>query len=85
MSPRPFYPRNSRMTTVLTLGILSFILLGPFTGIPAVIIGQQELGHIKTGITDPDDKALIQTGIVLAIVGSITTTWWILTELLELL
>ena len=78
MGHRPFYPRDSKSTVVLVLGILSLILIGFIAGIPAIFLGIAELGHIKTGISDPSDRPLVITGLVLGIVGTLGSLGWML-------
>lgn len=77
----PFYPRNSKADTILVLGILSCVLLGPISGIPAWLMGRAELRHMKIGITDPFDRKYVRTGMVLGIVGSIISLVWLAWEL----
>lgn len=79
--PRSFYPNESKATTVLVLGILSIVLCGLFSGIPVWIVGRTELKNIRSGITDPSDKVLAQTGVVLGIVGSILSVVWLVLAL----
>lgn len=83
MSPRPFYPKKSNAILILVLGIMSFTYFGPLTGIPVWIMGRTELENIKMGITDPSDKTIVQTGIVLGIVGSIFTVVWVAIEIYD--
>ena len=75
--PRPFYPKDSKATTVLVLGILSIVLCGFLSGVPAWIIGSTELKNIKIGITDPSDKVIAQTGVVLGIIGTLFSVLWL--------
>ena len=54
----------------LILGILSLICCGFFTGIPAIIIGKQEMNAIKQGRSNKEGFTLAQVGFILGIVGS---------------
>jgi len=54
----------------LILGILSLICCGFFTGIPAIIIGKQEMNAIKNGLSAKEGFTLAQVGFILGIVGT---------------
>ncbi len=54
----------------LILGILSLICCGFFTGIPAIIIGKQEMNAIKEGLSKKEGFTLAQVGFILGIVGT---------------
>ena len=43
-----------RGTLILVLGILSLVLCSFFTGIPAWIMGKDDLAKIKAGQMDPE-------------------------------
>ena len=47
------------------LGILSFVLCGPCTGIPALIVGLIELKNIKEKMSSEEGKAFALTGAIL--------------------
>jgi hypothetical protein len=61
--PAP-YPRNSLGVWSLVLGLASVVLLlGVFTGIPAIIIGNQGRRAVRAGEANNEGTAL--TGVVL--------------------
>lgn len=58
------YPRNSLGVWSLVLGIASVVLaLGVFTGIPAIIIGNQGRRAVRAG--EADNEGMATTGVVL--------------------
>ena len=59
-----------RSTLVLVLGILSIMLLGPFVGIPAWVMGNKDLKKIKNGIISLTEKTKTETGRILGIIGT---------------
>jgi hypothetical protein len=70
---------------VFTLGIISFLLLGPFLGIPAWIIGRKEIKQIKTGRLTGSHTGLLRAGIVLGILGTFLTTFFLINVFLYFL
>ncbi len=61
------FQESGRGTLILILGILSFIL-GPFTGMPAWIMGQSDLKKIKNGIIALNEKTNTEIGMILGII-----------------
>jgi hypothetical protein len=59
-----------RGATILTLGILSIVLLGPILGIPAWIMGSRDGKKIKAGLIDAKQRGMTQAGMVLGMVGT---------------
>jgi hypothetical protein len=57
----------------LITGILSLVCCGFFTGIPAIIIGRQEMRAIKERRSNPEGYTLAQVGFILGIVGTVLT------------
>ena len=53
-----------RGTLILVLGILSLVLCGFFTGIPAWIMGKGDLAKIKDGIMDPEGEGPTKAGMI---------------------
>ena len=47
-----------RGTLILVLGILSLVMCGFFTGIPAWIMGRNDLRKIKDGLMNPEGEAI---------------------------
>lgn len=69
----PIVPKpgpSGKAITTLILGILSLICCGFFTGIPAIIIGKQEMNAIKEGKSNQEGYTLAQIGFILGIVGT---------------
>ncbi|MCI0556276.1 MAG: hypothetical protein L0287_35480 [Anaerolineae bacterium] len=55
---------------ILTFGILSVLLFGPFLGIPAWVMGNSDLKKIRAGLIAASAKGLTQGGMILGIVGT---------------
>jgi len=62
-----------RGSTILVLGILSLILCGIFTGIPAWVMGNGDLEKIKAGNMDPAGKGATNAGKICGTVSCIIT------------
>ncbi len=56
---------------ILVLGILSLVMLGPFTGIPAWVMGVRDLRKIREGKIPASEQTMTQIGMVLGIVGTV--------------
>lgn len=67
------YQEPGRGSTILILGILSIVLLGPFTGIPAWVMGHKDLKKISNGLISYNAKSSTQIGMVLGIISSALT------------
>ena len=65
--------RQSKGTLILILGILSLVCCGLFTGIPAAILGKQELDAIGRGDLPEDGRTMALIGLILGIVGTVET------------
>jgi hypothetical protein len=59
---------SSRATTALVLGILGLLCCG-LLGIPAMIIGKQEMNNIDQGLAPVEGRGLAQAGFILGIVS----------------
>ena len=57
-----------RGVLVLILGILSFVLCGIVTGIPAWIMGASDLKEMDAGTMDPAGRGMTNAGRILGIV-----------------
>lgn len=64
---------SSRAIAALILGIFSLICCGFFTGIPAIIIGRQEMTSIREGRSPKEGNTVAQIGFILGIVGTALT------------
>jgi len=58
---------------ILTLGILSFVIAGVLTAIPAWVMGSRDLKKMDAGIMDSEGRALTMAGQILGKVCSILT------------
>lgn len=65
------YHESGRGTLILVLGILSITLLGLFTGIPAWIMGKNDLKKIDSGIIANSEKSATKAGMILGIVSTV--------------
>lgn len=57
----------------LVLGIASFLGLGPLTGIPAWILGKNELAAINRGASSASGRTMASIGMWLGIVATVLT------------
>jgi hypothetical protein len=60
-----------RGVLILVLGILSFVLCGVFTAIPAWIMGGRDLKEMDAGTMDPAGHGLTNAGRILGMIGTI--------------
>lgn len=60
-----------RGALILVLGLLSLLMLGPFTGIPAWVMGAKDLRKINEGRISPSERTMTQVGMILGIVGTV--------------
>ncbi len=66
----PYPQKQGRGALILTLGILSLVLFGPLTGIPAWIMGHSDMKEIRAGRIASHESGLTNAGMVLGIVGT---------------
>ena len=57
-----------RGTLILVLGILSLVMCGFFTGIPAWIMGRNDLRKIKAGLIEPEGEGSTKAGKISGII-----------------
>ncbi|MDP7177462.1 MAG: hypothetical protein QF749_04135 [Verrucomicrobiota bacterium] len=62
-----------RGTLILVLGILSLVLCGFFTGIPAWIMGKGDLAKIQAGQMDPEGQGMTKAGMICGMICCILT------------
>ncbi|HMO80322.1 MAG TPA: zinc ribbon domain-containing protein [Pyrinomonadaceae bacterium] len=55
----------------MILAIVAILCCGPFTGVPAAILGWMELDGIKSGRTSPDSKVMAMIGLWGGIAASV--------------
>jgi len=60
-----------RGTLILALGILSLPICGIFTGIPAWIMGKNDLKKIKAGQIDPEGEGITKGGMICGIISCV--------------
>jgi hypothetical protein len=60
---------QGRGSTILFFGILSIIIAGLFTGIPAWVMARRDLKKMKSGRMSGDDKRSTFTGMIFGIIG----------------
>ena len=62
-----------RGVLILVLGILSFVLCGILTAIPAWVMGNSDLREIDAGAMDPSGRGLTNAGRILGMIATILT------------
>jgi hypothetical protein len=70
---RQAYMQPHRGGLILTLGILSFVIAGVLTGIPAWVMGSGDLKKMNAGTMDPEGRGLTQAGRILGMICTILT------------
>ena len=70
-----------RGTTVLVLGILSLTCCGLFTGIPAMIMGKNDLAEMDAGTMDSAGRGTTNGGKICGIIGTILSVIMIIIQL----
>jgi hypothetical protein len=63
--------RPHRGVLILVLGILSFVLCGIFTAIPAWVMGSGDLKAMDAGQMDPSGRGLTQAGKICGMIGTL--------------
>ena len=58
---------------ILVLGILSLVLCGVFTGIPAWIMGNNDLKAMAAGTMDPSGRSMTNAGRICGIITTVLT------------
>ena len=80
-SPSPelsIHQDTGRGGLILALGIIAIAMLGPFTGIPAWVMGHADLKKIRAGAIALSAKGITTTGMVLGIVGTFCSVGFII-------
>jgi hypothetical protein len=62
-----------RGVLILILGILSFVLCGIFSAIPAWVMGSGDLKQMDAGTMDPAGRGMTQAGKILGMIAVILT------------
>jgi hypothetical protein len=69
--PAPQQPNSGKAVTALVLGILGLVMCGPFTAIPAIIVGRNATREIDESQGRMEGRGMAQAGFVLGIVGTV--------------
>ena len=73
--PTPVAPpapmERGRGALILVLGILSIVMFGFITGIPAWVMGHTDLRRMREGKVEPSDEGLARAGMILGIIGTV--------------
>ncbi|MBI4417460.1 MAG: DUF4190 domain-containing protein [Ignavibacteriales bacterium] len=62
---------RGRGALILVLGILSLVMFGLLTGIPAWIMGHTDLRRMREGSMERADEGLTRAGMILGIIGTV--------------
>ena len=68
-----YQQKRGRGGIILTHGILSIVMFGLLTGIPAWVMGHGDLKHIRAGNIAQSEHGLTLGGMVLGIIGTCTS------------
>ena len=63
-------PIPDRGATIFVFGILSIFGLGPILGIPAWIMGRNDMKRLRESTIPWSDRSLTRTGMILGIIGT---------------
>ncbi|MBI2619587.1 MAG: DUF4190 domain-containing protein [Ignavibacteriales bacterium] len=69
---------RGRGALVLVLGILSLVMFGLITGIPAWVMGHADLKRMKDGLMESTDEGLTRAGMILGIIGTMISGFVVL-------
>jgi len=62
---------RGRGALILVLGILSLVMFGLITGIPAWVMGHTDLKRMRDGLMESADEGLTKAGMILGIIGTV--------------
>ncbi|HRF58654.1 MAG TPA: hypothetical protein PLH94_01920 [Fimbriimonadaceae bacterium] len=62
--------KSANGVLILILGILSILMFGCLSGIPAWIMGNNSLKDIDQGLADPNERGLVTAGRILGMIGT---------------
>ncbi|MEX2115940.1 MAG: DUF4190 domain-containing protein [Bacteroidota bacterium] len=62
---------RGRGALILVLGILSLVMFGLITGIPAWVMGHTDLRRMREGKMEGTDEGLTRAGMILGIIGTV--------------
>lgn len=64
-------PERGRGALILVLGIISLVMFGLLTGIPAWVMGHTDLRRMREGKMENTDEGLTRAGMILGIIATI--------------
>lgn len=78
---------GQKAVAALVLAVAGLLCCGPFTGIPAAIVGWMEIGAIKEGRSAPNGMWMAQVGlwggIAVSIIHTIIGVLWMLLSMMS--
>ncbi len=63
--------KSANGVLILILGILSLVMFGCLTGIPAWVMGNNALREIDSGMADPNERGMVVAGRILGMISTI--------------
>lgn len=81
---QPVYHESGRGITVFIFGLLGIVMLGPILGIPAWVMGHNDLKKIRTGIIPQSEEGLTKAGYILGIIATVLWGFLILIVLFSI-
>ncbi len=70
-APNTGQANTGKATAALILGILSFIMCGCLTGIPAIILGRMYIRDVQAGLAPASQLGMAKAGYIMGIVSTI--------------
>jgi hypothetical protein len=70
-TPQTAQLERGRGALILVLGILSLLMFGLITGIPAWVMGHTDLRRMREGKMEAVDEGLTRAGMILGIIGTL--------------
>ena len=67
----PQQPNSGKAVTALVLGILGLVMCGPFTAIPAIVVGRNATREIDESQGRMEGRGMAQAGFILGIIGTV--------------
>lgn len=67
----PRRPSSGSAVTALILGILGLVMCGPFTAIPAIIVGRRATSEIDASNGQLEGRGMAQAGFILGVIGTV--------------
>jgi len=70
-------PVRDRGGMILLLGILSFVIGGPLTGIPAWLMARQDLRDLEAGLIPESSRRELKIARGVAMIGTFLSPLWV--------